>query len=170
MPRVFQHQRSTAIVDDSHPPLLITTWIGTPNEQNMANVFQHIRNRLDVARTHGEQWVQVVDATQAASPTASTRQVAADELNRMEAYKDVWLGPWHLVVSSRVAAAVVTAINWLTRKQNQYQVFYSTVDALDAASQWSAAHLGVHPHLDVLGYDAEAEFRSVGDARFGDTG
>ena len=157
MPRVFQHKRSTAVVDDSHPPLLITTWFGAPNAHTIAQVFQHIRNRLDVARAHDEKWVQVVDATRAATPTSSTRQAAADQLNLMEVYKDVWLGPWHLAVSSRVAAAVITAVNWLTRKQNDYEVYYDTTVALDAAAQWSASHLGVHPRLDVLAYDVESD-------------
>jgi hypothetical protein len=121
------------VVDDSHFPVIVSTWIDAPTEQAVRGYFAWLDEMLARAVRDDTPIVNVSDAGQAELPTAEVRRLVADLTGEWERRgADSGRVTSLVVIESAVMRGVLNALAWMHGNFKTRQ-FSTCEEALAAA-------------------------------------
>jgi len=123
------------VVDDTHFPVVVSTWIGAPTERAVRGYFAWLHELLPRAIREGTPLVNVTDSGLAGLPSGDVRRLIADltvEWERSGADKQAVSS--FVVVESAVMRGALRALAWLHGDMKTTQ-FATCEEALEAAIQ-----------------------------------
>lgn len=147
----WAHGASGSIhVDDSHYPVIITTWVGTPSPELAAAYAAFIQGPMSRAESEGTRLVGIHDTLHAEPPTPDMRE-AFTELGRTLGPRSKAMGMLTIIVLDRVVIrTAITAAVFLTNGRERTRVAPSMARGIDLALQTvestgASRPAGLHP-------------------------
>lgn len=145
---------SLAAVDDTHLPLLITTFRGNIELDTAKWHHQATSAVLEYRRSHRLPVVYITDSRAMHVPSATVRKYWADIMNENEAIMNAMLGNF-VVLDSAIMRGALTAIEWLTTSTRRIRYVASLEEAVAEGNRCLAEH-GFEPvRFEVGAYRVE---------------
>jgi hypothetical protein len=103
----------TIVVDDTHFPVIIATWMGSPTPSAVRGYFAWLDDMLARAKRERTILVNVTDSTLAGMPSADVRRLVADLTKAWGRQGADGLVSAHVVVDNALIRGVLRALAWL---------------------------------------------------------
>lgn len=127
-----------AAVDDSHLPIVITTFRGNI-ELDMAQWHHGVTSSVLHPRfRNGQPTIYVTDARAMHVPSAVVRKYWADIMKENEAMMNRLLGNW-VIMDNPIMRGALTAIEWFTPLTRRIQYVAKMEHAVESANECLAA-------------------------------
>jgi len=102
------------VADDTHFPVVVTTWMGAPTERAVRGYFVWLHELLARALREGTPLINVTDSGLAGLPSGDVRRLIAELTAKFEAAgADPHAVSAFVVVESAVMRGVLRALAWL---------------------------------------------------------
>lgn len=156
MVKVIQRGDMFVGVDDSHLPLLVSTFRGSLDLDAVRWHDQETTRVIDACLTSGRRALQIVDARDVNVPSAQLRKYWADRIAQSVRTLDSMLGVF-VVIDRPILRGVLTAINWICHEARRVEYFSTLDDAVNLVNIRFAA-AGYQPvTIDTASYGVASD-------------
>jgi hypothetical protein len=156
---VDRHASENAIVylDDSHFPVLISTWVGTTSLETASAYVEWVVVRIERAQEEGVRVYSICDSSLAGRPDATVRKYFAEQISGERGEQLMREQTSIVVHSSPFMRGALTAIGWAAPSMKHVKVTGTIDNAFRVAQDLISESGGSRPDLPIGSFRSPAE-------------